>query len=131
MILPDKILRHMSETDRKSLGKAGLTREDCEKKAALRNERDLHRIVAAYLTLKGIEVFRQRMDKRSRGPVGWPDFTFAAKGVPVVWELKLPGQKLSDEQELMGQNLKKNGWRHAVIRSLDDAKRALWQACGL
>lgn len=130
-VLSESVLRCVSQEDRKKLGKAGLTREDCEKRAQVKNERDLQRLIVSYLNLKGLEVRRDRMDKRTTGNVGWPDLTFAAKGIPIAWETKFGAGKLSEEQELTIAKLKKNGWRCCVIRSLEQAKSELWKICGI
>lgn len=130
-VLPENILNKISPEDRKSLGKAGLTREDCEKRAQVKNERELQRLIVGYLGTKGLEVLWHRTDKKSHATLGWPDLTFAAKGKAICWEVKWDKGKLSEAQELMAQRLKKNGWRFSVIRSFEQAKRELWQMCGL
>lgn len=130
-VLPESILSKVSPEDRKAMGKAGLTKADCEQKAHARNERDLQRLIVNYLQLKGIEALWHRTDKRSTATVGWPDLTFAAKGFPVAWEIKFEKGKLSEEQELMAVKLKRNGWRFAVIRSLEEAKKELWKILGI
>ena len=64
------------------------------------------------------------MDRRSALPVGWPDFTFAYHGVPVVLEVKVERGRVRPEQEatLTGLPLPPNQWRAAVVRSVAEVK---------
>jgi hypothetical protein len=132
-VLPDSYLRRISAEDRKSLGRAGVTKAEAEDRANVKNERELQRLIANYLRLQGIEAFSQRMDKRTRGKVGQPDFLFSVpnwdgqkwNGIPCAWEVKFDKGKLSDEQIIMSGKLVGNGWRHKVIRSFEQARQEL------
>jgi hypothetical protein len=132
------VLRRMSAADRASLGKAGLTRADCEALCEAKNERELQKQIVSYLRLQGIEVNVSRTDKRTTHKKGWPDLTFAiifrvngyrSEWIPCAWEIKFGNGKLSPEQEKLATTLTSppNGWRFRVIRSLDEARGELWK----
>lgn len=145
-VLPDAILRRMSAADRKAIGKAGLTKDDCEALAQAKNERELQKLIVNWLQLQGVEVNVSRMDKRKTDRKGWPDLTFSVwvkeqvlvglgfpdwqtrrHTVSCAWEVKFGNGKLSHEQEVMSVKLTAypNGWRFRIIRSLDEAKNEL------
>ena len=89
--------------------------------ALLRTERQLQGQLVNLLRLRGIEPLWHRTDKRSAATVGWPDLTFALNSVPILWEVKLQGAKLSDEQQALRPRLIANGWDYYVLHSVDEA----------
>jgi hypothetical protein len=129
VLLPDHIKKMIDPSQRQKLGIA--TEEEREKKIEAFNERKLHQDIRQLLNLKGIVFFEQRMDKRSRGPKGWPDFTFAVwialirstHPVAICWECKAGKGELSPDQEDMAHRIQKgpNAWRFRIIRSLQEA----------
>jgi hypothetical protein len=135
---PDKILRLMDPAVRQGLGKHFRTMSEINSQNEYRNERALHSQIRNLLNLKGVIYLEQRMDKRSRGIKGWPDFTFAVLlnkpskadpvnvtmvPVPCGWECKVGNSKLRPEQEELLRRLQAppNAWRIRVIRSLQEA----------
>jgi len=145
--LPEKVLRMIDPTERKKLGTGYATASETASRVQLYNERKLHSQIRQLLHLKGIVFFESRMDKRSHGTVGWPDFTFAVLlqkpnkadptnvtcvPVPIAWEVKIPGGKPTPEQQEMLWRVQKepNAWRVVVIRSLEQAVDEL-KALGL
>lgn len=139
-VLPEHILKRMSPTDRKQLGKAGMTAAEAADKAQVKNERDLSKLIVNYLRLHGIEPLVHRTDKKSTATKGWPDITFAisCKGdkvpggydtyvVAVVWELKHGYNKLEPDQVSMAEKLQTppNCWIHRVIKSFEQAREHL------
>ena len=73
------------------MGRGGITAEEALAKQAAKSERDLQKQIASLLSLKGIQFFSQRMDKRTRGKVGQPDFLFCIgewTGEPGKWYIK-------------------------------------------
>jgi hypothetical protein len=90
-------------------------------------EKDLHVAIRSLLSLKGIEYFESRMDKRTTQRKGTPDFIFAVEGRAVAWECKSPVGKLSKAQEEMHIRLAQwpNYWKIKVIRSLQEAIKEL------
>jgi hypothetical protein len=113
----------MSAEDRKKLGRQGMTIQEIHDKFIAKNERELQSQIVSLLRLRGIEVFSQRMDKRTRGKVGQPDFIFSVNGQSIAWEIKQGNGRLSEEQSTMLQRLSAppNKWQVAVIKSYDEA----------
>lgn len=114
----------MSEADRKSLGKHGITAHEANQAQILRSEKDLHREVRSLLNLNAIPFCEARMDRKSSITVGWPDITFAVDGTPIAWELKFLGA-LSPDQVRVKAAMEKHGWKYRVIRSLVEAQEHL------
>lgn len=85
------------------------------------SERELQKQVGQLLRLKGVWFDVQRMDKKTRGVVGRPDFLFAWQGRPCAFEFKVGYNQLSSEQSATIETMKAQGWRVAVIRSTQEA----------
>lgn len=126
--LPERVRRLVPKETRVEL-KAPTSAEVSEKQNTKR-EKELQENIANLLRQRGIWFFRQRMDRRTTGTVGWPDFTFAVFGRPVVFECKLPGRRLTKEQDECLNRLMANGWRFAVIESEVEAVAVLNQLEG-
>lgn len=119
---PENILRCLTPDKRRELGQ----KNKAEVMAAgeIASERELQKQIKSYLSYKGVEVFDQRMDKRTRGKTGQPDFLFAYHGIAHAWEIKLPGRNLEPHQAQMAVRLMSppNLWRHQTVTSLEQAK---------
>lgn len=130
-VLPNHILKLVSPNDRATMGRAGLTAEECFAKAEIKNEKQLQRLLINYLRQKNIEPIVQRMDKRTTTKCGTPDILFAVfvdgEITACAWEIKTETGKLSVEQQQMAVRLsmEPNGWRVKTIRSFDQAKKEL------
>jgi len=62
-------------------------------------ESDVHEKIIEHCKLKGWAFRRDRMDKRTTGQLGWPDFSIACReGKMVFVECKRKGSKLTPEQ---------------------------------
>jgi hypothetical protein len=135
---PDHILRMIDFAERQKLGKHYRTMDEIQSHAERVSERKLHAHIRNLLNYKGIVFLEQRMDKRSRGVKGWPDFTMAVLlqkpsksdptnvtcvPIPMAWECKVGDSKLRPEQEEMLRRMQTepNGWRIKIIRSLQEA----------
>lgn len=98
-----------------------------DSKYDLRLEKDLQARIVNVLRLRGIEPLWHRTDRKSTATVGWPDITFCVehglRSIPIVWEIKLPGKKLSLEQTRMMIKLMDppNAWVYKIITSVDEA----------
>jgi hypothetical protein len=134
--LSDKQRRLIPLEQRKSLGREAETFADAAVRAVARSEKELQRQIVNLLKLKGIEVNVSRMDKRKTDRVGWPDLTFSITGdlrgwewgsESCAWEVKLPGENLTAEQEAMREKLttSPNGWDYCIIHSVDEAIKVL------
>lgn len=120
-VLPDAFLKCLPMSERRKLGQ--MTAEEAVLKQEVKSERHLQRQIVSLLRLRGIEPLVPTFGKKTRLTIGWPDITFAAYGIPSVWEIKLPGAKRSLEQEQMAARLSSppNSWRYRIIRNVDEA----------
>lgn len=126
--LPQRIIDRLSEIDRRQYAlhvghpNAGRTSSDIEQKLAARAERELQDQIRQYLNQKGVPFICPAMFRKSQQPRGWPDFTFAFCGVPIIWECKSANGKLRGSQERIVAELVRNGWRFRLLRSLTEAR---------
>lgn len=130
--LPENVLRRMSLEDRKSLGKHGRTAKEIQTEQAEVSEKEIHRQIDQWLRSKDIVFQHERMDGKTRGTVGWPDFTFVWKievlpgpngilGIyPIGCEVKRPGEVPTPEQLDCHDRMRKNGWTILVVHSLQE-----------
>ena len=91
--------------------------QEREGKADAMAERDLQRMCEHELSRRGIVYIH--LPPQVRMKAGWPDLTFAVKGVPCAVELKAQHGKVSDDQAAMLGAMERNGWRCQVIRSYE------------
>ncbi len=90
------------------------------------DEADLHNAFCRVLGGLGIPFQHERMDKRTRGTVGWTDFTIVLPN-GVTWYLEVksplkadPFKHLSDEQVYMGLALDHLGHDWMVLNSWEE-----------
>lgn len=126
-ILPERILKLMTPAERKKLGKAGRTMEDIGAEQAAKSESELQSQLKSLLALRHITFLSPRFGKASGILPGWPDITFAHHGIPCLWEVKIGKNDLQEVQAALRPILERNGWRYAVIRSLDEGRAFLNQ----
>lgn len=125
----------MSPEDRQARGKAGRTHEECRRQQAEISEKEIHRQIDQWLRSKDIVFQHERMDGKTRGTVGWPDFTFVwtterqligsfrlsgEKKIPIGCEVKRPGETPTKEQLEVHERMRKNGWTVLVVHSLQE-----------
>jgi hypothetical protein len=122
-LLNSKWVEMVSVEDRKRLGIA--TAEELMKKAWAKTERQLQNQIVQYLGLRGIEVVRSRMDRKTTGVKGTPDLIFSVRGPcgiprPCAFEVKMDNGVVSRAQNDMLQRMKAspNCWDVRVVRSL-------------
>src|SRR6266704_476120 len=84
ILLPAHMVRLISGEDRKKLGIQ--TDEERMAKWKAKSERDLQRQIISYAAQRGIEVIRNRMDKKSTSNTGTPDLIMAVmvNGFPMA-----------------------------------------------
>lgn len=129
LALPDKLLSKMSAKDRKSLGKAGLTRAEVDAKATAKCERDIQDKIRQFLDLRGWFYAWQRMDKRASGKLGQPDFVIclpfrrgvADHGLFCAIECKMPGNSPTPQQQTALQAIHRDGGEILVTSSAQSA----------
>ncbi len=112
----------MPPEERKQLGKAGVTIAEATEKHSAKLEKEIHDQIEGWLRIRGITYRHDRMDRKTTGTVGWPDFTFAIHGKAIAVEVKRPGETVSDEQGRCQQGLSRDGWLVLIAHSLNDVK---------
>ncbi len=123
--LPDSLLRRVAPADRRA---AGLPCPVAELtvlatvKAYKKREKELQEQITNWLRIRGITVIRSRTDHKTSNNVGTPDLLFAIRGRAVALEVKLPGCKPTPGQEKFLCALAGNGWKIAIVHSLDEAR---------
>lgn len=120
-VLPENILKRMDQKDRASLGKAGLTAAEAEAKKLDRDERELQCQIAQLLNLRNIPYFAQRMDKRSTGKRGTPDFICCYRGRFIALECKTGNAQCTQEQLDTLSKIQAHGGAAVVVRTLEEA----------
>lgn len=97
--LPEHILRCMNPIDRKSLGRGGMTRAECQALADRRAETELQKDMRNELNLRNLFFVSSRMDKKTSLPKGMPDFFITLPGGRgLAVEAKVAGGELSEDQ---------------------------------
>ena len=118
-VVPANILKCMGYKDRKSLGKAGLTPDECAEIAVAKSEMELQGQLYSLLYRRGHRPRMQPTRKRSQIAPGMPDIAFEIHGLSVHWEVKLPGKNPTPQQYKCHRELAAapNGAIVRVIRS--------------
>lgn len=108
----------MSPKDRGDLNQK--TTEERSSTVDLRLERDLHKLIMNELSRRQIFYVHSRTDKKTSQNVGVPDFIFAVLGLPTAVEVKLPGRKLTADQEYVRNAMIQDGWRYYIVYSFEE-----------
>lgn len=125
-LLPDAALRLVAKEIRATMGKACVTAAEAREVAVAKSERELQLQLVNLLLLKGVKFpIRQRMDRKSNVKNGCPDILFSYYGNPCAWEAKMPGEKPRPEQVKAMAEMTADGWRCAVVTSVDQALKLL------
>lgn len=86
--------------------------------------RDIHNPFRAWLDQRGIPFHRNRPDKKTTAIKGDPDFLLTWCSYCVYIECKVPGGKLSEDQEKRIAYLRKAGNKVIIAHSLQDCMEA-------
>ncbi len=108
--LTSRQLKMIPKEQRKQLGKSGETYDEAQERAAHKSEREMQQMIRQWLDLQGWSFSWQRMDKRTRGKLGTPDFVVCVPGSTgpgnswrvglfVAIECKMPKEQLTKDQE--------------------------------
>lgn len=106
---PDNILRCMNPSDRKAMGKAGMTQCEATAINVARLEKEIHTTLGQWLRLNDFVFIHSRTDKRSTQEKGVPDFIIMRNNRVLCIECKLPSNKLQPDQEAFKAKLERNG----------------------
>lgn len=113
----------MDQTDRKTNNLK--TESEAQADLDFDREKDLQIGMCNLLNLRGIWYQRQRMDRKSTGTSGCPDFLFSINGKAIAVEAKVGKNDLSPDQEDAIHHMKKNGWKVYVVKSIEEFKKVL------
>jgi hypothetical protein len=116
-LLPDSVISKMNPKDRP---RGWVSGEEAQRRFKRGEEKNLQRLVANWLNLQGIYYEQERMDKRTSGKVGRPDFRCCVKGKFVAIECKAEGCKLTDEQVHEFSRIHMSGGVTLIAWSLQD-----------
>ena len=122
--LSEGMRRCMTSKQRKELGAP--TQAEADAVCDARLEKELQRQIRNEILRSGVNaIFSQRMDKKTRGPKGQPDFMFVKNGWPVALEVKLPGGALRPDQWEMSLKMMADGWRFCEVHSVKEVASIL------
>lgn len=113
--IPEHVRRLMQPEVRQELDAP--IQAEADERFIARAEKQLQNNIAALLTERNITFFRQRMDRRTTGLKGQPDFLFAVNGRACAVECKTMDGKLTQEQKNVLIDLQADGWRTWICRS--------------
>lgn len=122
-VLPENILRCLSQKDRRALGRGAMTASEALEKAKAGEEDRLQSDIRQYLNLHDLQFINPNMRKKSALPKGWPDFSFVYRAVAIVVECKTEEGRLDPDQQIMRHKLQKDGWRYVLAQSLADVQQ--------
>jgi hypothetical protein len=124
-VLSQGFLAGLPDEERKRLGKAGWTSEECRQKFVRGEEKKLKDLVVNYLNLHGAWIFDQPMSKKTRGRRGVPDIIGCYQGYFFAVELKASGEPLRPEQGQEAARIRKASGQFILAYCLDDLIEAL------
>jgi hypothetical protein len=120
-VIPENIRRCMPKETRAELGKAAMTNADAQAKIDGNREKQLQENIANLLRQRNIWFMRQRMDRKTTGTLGAPDFLFAINGRACAFEVKAQGCCATPEQVACHESMRANGWFVSVVCSEREA----------
>lgn len=103
----------------------------CRETVEIHDEGDLHRELLNLLGSLGIVHQHDRMDKKTRGTKGWPDFTICLPhGRTWYLEIKHPSlpnpmTALSEDQDYVRRYMIKMGHDYSLLQDWSDIKEEL------
>ncbi len=112
----------VSKIDKKDRSRKWVTQAEAEGTYRAGEERKLQNLIANYLSLHDIYFERDRMDKRTRGKVGRPDFRICYRGRFLAIECKTNYGIVSSKQAGEMARIRKSGGRACVALSLEDVQ---------
>ena len=123
--LPENILKLMDPKDRAFLGKGGRTAAEAQQTFQSGEEKKLQSLIANFLNLREIYFETDRMDRRTSGAKGRPDFRICYRGLWLAVECKAQGCKLRPEQATTLERIRKAGGVTIVAFGLQAVQDAL------
>jgi hypothetical protein len=117
-ILPENYRRLMSPEDRAKFDQH--TIEEIRPKWEAKTERDLQKQIYSWLKLHDYFFVWSRMDKKTTGIIGTPDFCIAYKGYFVGVECKTEDGLLTREQAAAFKKIEAQGGLTYIVRSFEE-----------
>jgi hypothetical protein len=124
-VLSQGFLKGLPEEERKRLGKAGMTQEECAQKFVRGQEIELQKLCMNWLSLHKIYFEWDRTDKRTSGKRGRADIRACVAGYWLSIECKAAGEPLSREQAQEAVRLRNSGGRFVLCYCLADLIEAV------
>jgi hypothetical protein len=124
-VLPEHLLKCLSPEERLKLGKAGRTMAEAMEVHLVKSEKELQKQIFRYLNLRELPVLWQRMDKRTTGLPGTPDFAWCYRGRFLAAEVKFGNHCATEEQLRFLELIQKNQGACAIVHSLEEIKQML------
>jgi hypothetical protein len=124
-VLSQGFLKGLPEEERKRLGKAGITAEECRQKFIRGQEIELQKLCMNWLCLHKIYFEWDRTDKRTSGKRGRADLRACVLGYWLSIECKADGEPLSREQAQEAVKLRNSGGRFVLAYCLEDLIEAI------
>jgi hypothetical protein len=124
--LPESFLKCMSKKVRKQNGITQLTQEEAKRKNDLALEKELQNQIAQDLNRRGIIASHSKFGVKPTIAAGLPDFMFCLycqftkRGWPIAMECKLPGEKLSEDQMRVMEQMCNNGWCYSIVHTFEE-----------
>lgn len=119
-LITDGMLKCMTTEQKKPMGKAGRTFDECLIAEEIKLEKVLHVQIGQDLLRRGIEYGHAEMRHKSRFTKGWPDFTFTFNRETWHVECKVPGNGLDEDQRRVRDNILVNGGLWITVYSFAD-----------
>ena len=119
-VLSQGFLAGLPDEERKRLGKAGWTSDECHEKFARGEEIKLQKHCLNWLSLHGIYWEWDRTDRRTSGKRGRADIRACVAGYWLSIECKAAGEPLSREQAQEAVRLRNSGGRFVLCYCLVD-----------
>jgi hypothetical protein len=124
-VLSQGFLAGLPEDERKRLGKAGWTSDECRQKVARGEEIKLQKLCLNWLSLNNIYWEWDRTDKRTSGKRGRADIRACVDGYWLSVECKADSEPLSREQAREAVRLRNSGGRFVLCYCLMDLIEAV------
>jgi hypothetical protein len=116
-------LQALPASERKRLGRAGITRAEAQEKFNRGEEYKLQNLIRNWLLLKGLYFEWDPMHRRTSGKKGRPDFRICVSGLWLAIECKASGETLNEEQAREANRLQASGGKFVVVYSLKRPSR--------
>jgi hypothetical protein len=124
-VLSEGFLKAMPQSERKRLGRAGMTNAEATQRQIEHNEKELQRQVYNWLLREGIYFVNPRMDRKTTTSKGTPDFIACVDGLFLGIECKADRNTLTSEQAREANHIRMSKGRFIVAFCLNDVIQAI------